>query len=417
MLRFKVLFNTFIQLLGKFGTALCGLAITLTIARFYGTTGFGEFTKISAYIALFYLVVDFGINAIFLKEEEKFNFANLLSLRLVFGAILIFLALALAAILPGSINGGFSLTVKLGIIVLAPTILTQGIYISFNALFQKNLRYDKSIMAGVGSGVVTAIVIFLFSSVRLPLVLTLSSYLIGGLVLIVASYFLGKKYLKKERDLTTEFLTQDLKKWKVLFKKSLPLGLTLILNLVYFRADVFILTFYRSTIEVGLYGLAYKFFEFPLAFPTFFMNAVYPLMLESRVKPSDSDGKNHESRIIKKSQIFLLISSVLITIICLLLAPLISLVKSDFNSSIAPFRILVLSLPVFFLSSLYMWAIIAKGKQRELLKIYGLGMILNIVLNLIFIPQYGYLAAAITTGVSEAVILGLLWRENKKNCS
>src|SRR5207244_1517417 len=63
---------------------------------------------------------------------------------------------------------------------------------------------------------------------------------------------------------------------------SLPLGITLLFNLVYFRADSIILTLTRPTAEVGIYGLAYKVFEIVLVFPTFFMNAVYPLLLEKQ---------------------------------------------------------------------------------------------------------------------------------------
>ncbi len=40
--------------------------------------------------------------------------------------------------------------------------------------------------------------------------------------------------------------------------------------------------------------------------------------------------------------------------------------------------------------------------------IYGVAMAVNVVLNIAFVPQFGYIAAAIITGVSEGVVLLLL---------
>jgi len=54
-----------------------------------------------------------------------------------------------------------------------------------------------------------------------------------------------------------------------------------------------------------------------------------------------------------------------------------------------------------------MWILIAKKKQMLLLKIYGISMIINIVLDVLFIPTYGYMAAAWITGICEAIVLAM----------
>jgi len=180
----------------------------------------------------------------------------------------------------------------------------------------------------------------------------------------------------------------------------LPLGLTLIFNLIYFKADALILSVFRPTSEVGIYGLAKSFFEFPLAVPTFFMNAVYPILLSAK-------RKAQSAKLIKKSAIFLLIFSLLFSVICYLLSPYLVLIKSDFADSVLIFRILSAYLPIFFLSSLFMWTLIALGKQKLLVLIYGKVMIINLLLNLFLIPRFGYLAATIILGISELMVLGL----------
>ncbi len=52
-----------------------------------------------------------------------------------------------------------------------------------------------------------------------------------------------------------------------------------------------------------------------------------------------------------------------------------------------------------------MWILITHGKNKQLLVIYFLGMLVNIFLNLLFIPTYGITAAAIITLISEFLIM------------
>ena len=133
---------------------------------------------------------------------------------------------------------------------------------------------------------------------------------------------------------------------------------------------------------------------------TFFMNSLYPVML-GQVKEGEEKLKN----LIKKLTFLLLFTSLPLTLLVFFLAPLLTLIKADFSPSILALRVLSFSFPLFFLSALFMWVLIALGRQRLLMFFYGISMILNIILNLIFIPQYGYLASATLTGVTELAVL------------
>jgi O-antigen/teichoic acid export membrane protein len=86
-------------------------------------------------------------------------------------------------------------------------------------------------------------------------------------------------------------------------------------------------------------------------------------------------------------------------------APVITLVRNDFAACIPVLRVLSLGLPFFFLSSLTMWILIARKKQMLLAFIYGFSMIVNMSLNVLYIPKFGYMAAAWITVASEALVL------------
>jgi O-antigen/teichoic acid export membrane protein len=52
-----------------------------------------------------------------------------------------------------------------------------------------------------------------------------------------------------------------------------------------------------------------------------------------------------------------------------------------------------------------MWMLIARKQQIILMFIYGISMMINIILNIMFIPTYGTTAAAWITVISEGIVL------------
>ncbi len=201
----------------------------------------------------------------------------------------------------------------------------------------------------------------------------------------------------------------QLERFKKIFLLTWPLGLTLIFNLVYFKIDKFLIPVFRSFQELGFYETAYKVFDFTLVFPVFFMNSVFPILAKM------TKDKTGYQQVFKKALLVLLITSFFGLLVGLLVAPLIVTIIAGqaLPLSILVLRVLFFSLPLFFLSALLMWDLILKNQQKFLVFIYGAGLIINLVLNLLFLPQYGILAAAVNTGLTEGVVLMLLfWRRN-----
>src|SRR4030042_2788522 len=100
---FKLAYNTAIQLLGKAITVTSTLLITYLVAKSFSVEGYGNYTGILSYIALFYVFADFGLNAIFVREtgsdqeKQKDYFKNLLGLRLTASIFIAFAATAVLA--------------------------------------------------------------------------------------------------------------------------------------------------------------------------------------------------------------------------------------------------------------------------------------------------------------------------------
>ncbi len=390
--------NTVSQLVGKAVSAGTALFMSVLIARQFGAAGYGDFTKITTFVAFFYLISDFGLNAVFLhqlkdgaRQQNHKLWHALVSLRIIFSTFLIFCSFLIIALLPGSTTQGYTNLVKIGILIFSPTIFFQAIITSSNAIFQKNLRYDLSTVAVSIGSLVSLFLVWSATRASVSILHTISALLMGSIVTALCAIFFA---IKLHDSWNFSF---DIKKMRALFVSALPLAATLFFDLVYFRADSIILTLSRTTSEVGIYGFAYKIFEFPLVLPTFFMNSLYPLLLK----------KQNVYHLIKRSSVVLSLTSFVLLIFFWLAAPLFTFIKPEFAQSIPVFRILILGLPFFFLSSLTMWALIARGRQKILAGIYAIAMIINVSFNAVFVPVYGYTAAAWITVVSEGFVLAL----------
>ena len=390
-----VAINTLAQLIGKFFGAGTTFILSFIIARQFGASGFGDFVKITTFVSFFFLMADFGLNAIYMQRTDDQALPSLFGLRIIGGVGLMLCCVAILAFLPQSASQGYTTFVRIGIIVFAPAIIFQALITSANAVFQKHLRYiDATLAVVAGSGVTLGVLLLVWISQ-----IQIGGAILGVIALLSGSVATATVSLWLAHRITPLSVGVSMSSMGRLFTATIPLGLTLISNVVYSHADSVILAVTRSSPEVGTYGLAYKVFETLLVLPTFFMNAVYPVMLVAH--------ERHERfvRLVKNIAGALLVSSIVLFFIAWFCAPYFIFIKSDFLSSVIYLRVLSFSLPFFFLSSLTMWMLVTYKRQWQLAWLYGLGMLINIGLNIWFVPRFGPIASAWITVISEGLIL------------
>lgn len=400
--RQTVIINTVSQIIGKAVSGATSFLTSIILARSLGVNGYGDFTKVTTYVSFFYLFCDFGLNASYLqlsaRDKTQTFRHSLFTFRVLLGMFLMFLTTLLLIILPNNGSQGYSDIVKIGIILFIPSIFFQSLITTANVFFQEHMRYDFATYALI-IGSFTSLAAVWFVSYILPTSSLLYGF-IGANILGIGVTATSAVILSKKITGTLSFSWHP-KEMKELLLTALPLGLTLVFNVVYFHADSAILAISRPTREVGVYGLAYKFFEFTLVIPTFFMNASLPLLIEAHIK---NNSKLFAIRI-KKSLLALLGLSLGITCLGYFAAPYLQLIRLEFSASAKPLQILLLGLPFFYVSNVSMWVLVVKKLHKPLLYIYGISMIINILANVLCIPTYGYMAAAWITIVSEFLVV------------
>lgn len=413
----KITANTTAQLIGKAFSAATTVITTAIIARKFGGEQFGDFFLMTGFATYFYLLTDFGINAVATREISKDGgaaldgskvskfFNNLLTLRLLESLILVLILSAVLPFIPFRLKE-VSL-IRWGIIIGLFTIFSQAVYNSATVVFQSSLSYHKLVVASVvGNLAFLALVFWLVFTGRDVLSLvaanTLGTFIVSG----VAAYMVY-------RNLGRIGLEFDFGLWRRLAAAAFPLGIGIFLTVVVAKADQFLLSILKLSPSLGLtndlalgnYGIAYKIFENILVFPTFFVNAAFPLLVRNR----ETDAAEHK-KLFWSSFYFMLIFSILVTAAGYALAPWVINVIGGSSFSLAPqaLRVLLLSLPLFFTSSLFLFQMIAQNQQKIVPFIYLAAAVFNVVLNLIFIPDYGFMASAWITGATELLILILV---------
>ena len=403
----KIASNTIYQIVGKVISMGITIFATVLITRYYGRELYGEYSLMQTWPALFFVIVDFGINAIATREISKDGslaekyFGNIIKIRTAFSLFLMLVLGVVVLFFP------YSAHLKFGIILSLLLILTQALYATTNIIFQVKLRYDLSTIGYLLGYFVILALIFVCSIFKADIIFVSMAYVAGGIVVYLANlHFVNKLGIHPDYKLDKDVV-------KYLLATSLPLGIMFVFSQVNFKADSIMLSVLHvptryglsNTESVALYALPYKVFEVSLVIPTFFMNSVYPVLVRHM-----TEGKERLRHTFMRSFGFLAIFGIFSGVVGAALAPL--LIKylggSEFTQSILVLQMLLLGIVLYFLTQPLSWLIVTLGRQKYLPYIYLISAIFNVSANAFFIPRYSIYASALITHASELLILIML---------
>lgn len=403
----KVAENTIYQLTGKVLTMSVTILVTIIITRSFSRASYGEFSIMQNFPALFFIIADFGLNAIAARElsvrweKAEQYLGNVLVMRFMISLILMSFAGLSLIFFP------YSESLKFGVYLSLFLILTQALFATTNIIFQVKHRYDLSTIGNVLGSVLILGLVLILSYLNVNIVWVNFSYVLGGILTFLVNIYFVKK-------LGLNIVLQiDWYVWKYLIIQSIPIGLMFIFSQISFKADSIILSVVKLPIRYGLdntesvaiYGLPYKIFEVSLVFPTFFMNSVYPVFVRNMNK---SKYKLKESFL--KSLYVLLFAGLVFGVIGIVFSSLIIKILGgeEFVQSVIVLKILLGGVFIFYLTQPISWLIVTLGKQKYLPMIYFMSAVFNVTANIFLIPKYSFYASSVLTWVSEIFILILL---------
>ncbi len=414
----KILGNAFAQFLGKFITIFTSFFIVKMITGI-GTEFYGKYITAYEFLAFFGILADMGLFAVAVREISKvdnqkqsalsppFILGNILSARLLLVLLTIFLAGFCAQFV-----SEYDAELKLGIWITAISMGLTMIAGTLSSVLQARMKIPRFSLSIVIGKIILALLVFLiiqnvdfFAGFSLFFAL-LWAGVFSNLVFTVLVYYFASQEIKISLQWDWEFIKKTL-------KSTFSYGLALVLQTLYLRLDILLVSMILGIATAGIYGVATRVLESVLVLGVFFGQAILPQISASEKNPAKI------SQILGWGMEKLLIFSLPIIIGTFFFASEIVqfLSSTEFLSTTTEIRsdtvlkVLIPTVFFAFFNQLFTFTLVAKNLQKKLVLINGLALIANGVLNIVFLAKYGIIAAAISTIFCEILVFGLLLKQ------
>lgn len=371
-------------------------ALVPIAARWLGGEGFGIYSLGMVIMYFAFLLNDWGINTFITKEISRKKsvankyFINALWLKLSLVIVVIIFLFGLLQLIDVSKEA------KITIFLLGTFGILRSIgQISFSIFRAFEKMQFEMIIVILEKLIITCAGIFVLFQ-GLGLISFGSVFVVSALIsLIVGFVLVRKKFIEFN-------YTIDSKLMKFLLLNSYHFGLSMFLINIYDKIDTVMLSFLKTMEAVGWYTAAYKLLSLTTIIPTVLVTAIFPKLSKAILSKED----NIVDALFTKSFKFIFFLALpLITIGSLTADKIITFIYgSQYSNSIVVFQVLSWAVGLIFLNILLGTLFRASDHQKKLVAMQGIGVLINISLNMVLIPKFSYLGAAIATVVTEAVL-------------
>ena len=368
--------------------------ITITlIPRYLGVEGYGQLNYVLSFVTLFTIIGDLGISTYCIRSVSKDNrrankyFNNLIIFKFLLISLFLLFVFLFSRIIPkNSITKQLILIYAIGVLF---SILSN-FSLSFYDAFQK-LRYRAIYEIIIKLSYTIGILIVIFFNYKIfGIVVAYALAFVFGFIFL---YFNLNKIIKIKPIFDKKFIKKT-----IIF--SSPFILTSIFWTIYFSMDRVFISHFIDNYSVGLYSIAYTFIGFLIGIMAILHNTFLPAMSNL------SKNKQKLGVVVKRYLQMIYLFSIPATIGGIYLVKrIISLVfGSQYLAGQMSFSLILF---FFLLNSVGMvnyYLLITNHFEKFSVKLLGIASITNIFLNIIFIPIFGIIGAAITTLISESII-------------
>ena len=400
----KPIINTLVQVGGKVVTILLSLVTTAILTRKLGPEIYGNYLLITSVWLLFDSAVDFGSKVIGVKEAsaKDSDQRNEIYIQVAWFRCLTSLFLFLVGLMVILFWSGFD-GLEVEALVALSMIGFTAIAGSLEIIFQTEMRMDLKVWGDIVFPLIFVIFLW-FVGDSVNLIWIFGVYLLARIISLILGLNLVKKVTNKIKIVKVDKIF--LKKF---IKETWPMGVYMILFSGYDRAvDSILIKQMVGVTDLAFYGLAYKIYGNLIQPAYFLINSVFPLL---------SGKMENKRKLFWQTTGLMLLGALIVAPTIYFLAPLIIevLAGSVFVRSIRILRILLVAMVFAYIGHLVGFTLIAKGKQKLILLVGIISLIVNIGGNLLFIPKFGITGAAWVTVATEVVaslvMIGFLRRE------
>ncbi len=389
----KVLKNMIYNFTGNMVTKVISFLVVAVTARVFGSAIFGEYNIALTEYSYFLMISVFGTSGYGLyllakendHQEQQRIISEISTVKMIMGVIAS-IAVFIYVLLPSTHNCVWPYFLLL---------LFQSCEISW--IFQALQDMRITAFASMIITPVNAILLILFFLLGVRNVYTL---IFPNIISTLSLYLVYVVYLRKKYGLSISVKKVNIIKF---LKNSFPYMASGIFAGINTNIDILIMGYVQDNSMVGYYSADYKIVNEFISICSIIFTPLFPMFVE---KIANGDIKNLNS-IIGKLRTVLMSFIIPCAIIGVIFGRnLLSLLYGrEYENGYVAFAILLIYVVLLYYREIYGYALSAAGKQSLYLRIVSLSGMCNVILNLIFIPYYGIVAAAATTLLSELINL------------
>ena len=342
-----------------------------------GPGDYGLFVTALTFVTLAIFLTDLGVGSVAGRELQnvrteppKFWAVNL-GLRLTLSLVLVPLLIIVAFL----IYPDHSPQLYWAIALIAFAVPFQSIRSVAAGFFVAGIRNYFTAGIAILNQIVYVVGIVVSLYLRYGIVGCACAYLLSTIASSVAALFLTRR----EVDFRPRF---DMRKWKEVVGQSLSIGLIQIVNLIYLKADTFLLSVMATPQAVGLYGVAYVIISFLTLGPGLLM-----------VSPAiDSEGREGGPRLSPKTRSGVPGSSRSprrLRSIYICASSSCPIGRTEFPCCCSPCTNLGLSCIFTYVNNAFGFAAFARDGHHRMLLVSVIGLAVNVVSNVLAIPRFG----------------------------
>lgn len=389
----KILSNAFWLTLGKTGQVLLNFLVGTLTVRYLGPSNYGLVSYAAAYSGFFYSLCTLGLPSVLVKEfqdhpgEEGEILGTSLALRA--GSSILSAGLILGVVLV--VDRGDLITAAVVALCIVGMVLR--IFETFSCWFQSRQESKITAVANLAASVITAaykaLLLILGKSVAWFAMATAVDYL----CLAVAFYSAyrrcggGKLQFSRERG-------------QSLLKKSGHFILPGLMVAVYAQTDKFMLKQLLGQAETGYYATAVSLSTAWCFVLSAIIDAVTPEITEAYGRNKDEFRRRNRQLY---AVIFYLSAVVSILLTCFA-EPLVAWIYGEaYRKAAGPLRVVTWYTAFSYLGVARNAWVVCENRQKYLIWVYFAAAISNIGLNLLLIPRWGSVGAAVASLVAQVV--------------
>jgi len=392
--------NTAVLLAATIISRVLSFFYVMYIARYLGAEGFGILSFALAFTGIFGVFSDLGLGPLTVREvaRDKSLAKKYLNNIIVMKTILVTITFALIAIVI-NILGYPEQTIKV-VYFIALSVIFNAFSGMFYSIFRAFEKMEYQSLGQILSSVLMLVGALFAISQRFSVIGFASLYFMISVVALVYSFVISIwKFVKPKMKVDWSF-------WWPTIKEALPFGLTGAFITIYLWIDSVMLSLMKGDEVVGWYNAAYRLILVLLFIPSAFNSAVFPIMSRFYVS-----SKNSLKFMFEKHFKYMLIIGFPIGIGITLLADRIVLLifGAEYIPSVIALQILTWAIVFIFARTAFERVLESANKQIIVTEVFGGCALLNIILNLILIPKYSYIGAAVATLITDFAVFVIIF--------